>query len=340
MKNIFKLVGKGNFRKWFDANVKLVVLIMVLIALLLAAILASTANSKTVATLNALKSNAEKIQKLSTEQTAAIEFLTEERVSLREKVKRLEGRKMQEKDNVKNYILTHYKTVAPIIAEEMAIRIIEKSTIHNVPFVAVIAVTEVESHFNPFAISKKGARGPMQVMPGIWVKELKLSSKYDLHDIEIGIDSGVRILRRYLDVTDNNMRKALYKYVGGDHLYIKRVYESMGKFIVFKSFTDIKVSAEESMVNVEEENKNNATDNDRVESKISAKEKVAKNNIMFTHIIKKGQMLGQLAKWYTGSVNNWRKISEANPTIIPNSMPIGSVITIPTQLLKNTTPMQ
>ena len=330
MRNIFKLVKESNLKKWHVALFTILLSIVIFTA---------TANMKTTTTLNTLMTSAKNIQKLSVEQTATIKGLTEERVSLKKKIKSLEGRKMQEKDNVKNYILTHYKTVAPIIAEEMAIRIIEKSTIHNVPFVAVIAVTEVESHFNPFAISKKGARGPMQVMPRVWVKELNLSSKYDLHDIEIGIDSGVRILRRYLDVTDNDMRKALYKYVGGDHLYIKRVYESMGKFIVFKSFTDIKVSAEENEVNVEEENKNNVTDNDKIESKIGVKEKVTKNNIMFTHIIKKGQMLGQLAKWYTGKLNNWKEISKANPTIIPNLMPIGSVITIPTRLLKNTAPM-
>ena len=290
---------------------------------------------------NVLKVKTEQMSDIAEEQIASIKSLTEERSLLKKKVRRLAGRKMQEKDNVKNYILTYYKTVAPIIAEETAIRIIEKSTKHNVPFVAVIAVTEVESHFNPFAISPKGARGPMQVMPRIWVKELGLSSKYELHDIETGIDSGVRILRRYLDATDNNMRKALYKYVGGDHSYIKRVYESMGKFIVFKSFTDIKVSAEENEIDTVEAvaKEESATDNDKIESKIDAEsrvDKVAKSNIMFTHIIKKGQLLGELAQWYTGSVNNWMEISEANPNIIPNSMPIGSVIIIPTKLLKTT----
>ncbi len=267
-------------------------------------------------------------------QATDIESLNKEKTSLQKTVKRLEGRKMQEKDNVKNYILTYYKTVAPIIAEEMAIRIIEKSTEHNVPFVAVIAVTEVESHFNPFAISPKGARGPMQVMPRIWVKELQLSSKYDLHDIEIGIDSGVRILRRYLDATDNDMRKALYKYVGGNYPYIKQVYESMGKFIVFKSFTDIKVSEDEGKDEVA------ITDNDKtaveIEKTLTTK---TKPNILFTHIIKKGEMLGQLAAHYTGSIHNWSKIAEANSAIIPNKMPIGSVIIIPTNLLKTTKPL-
>jgi cell division protein FtsB len=337
MKNIFKSIKEGGFWKWVSINMQYVMLLIIgIISVSFMLYTATTAD-----TLKELKDSAEKIDKLSVKQTATITSLAAERSVLQEKVKRLEGRKMQEKDNIKNYILTYYKTVAPIIAEEMAIRIIEKSTIHNVPFVAVIAVTEVESHFNPFAISKKGARGPMQVMPKYWLKEFNLPNKYALHDIETGIDCGVRVLRRYLDVTDNDMRKALYKYVGGDHNYIKRVYESMGKFIVFKSFTDIKVSAEENELNTEEEkSKTNVIDNDKIESKIDIKKKIVKSNIMFTHVIKKGQLLGDLARWYTGSINNWPKIAKANPTIIPNKMPIGSVITIPTKLLKNTTPME
>lgn len=338
MKNMIKLVKESKFGKWLAANKReifgWVIGIAIVVGLFCYALEVGKARTNAI-----IKLHLAKISDISKAQAATIKSLTEESNLLKKKVKRLAGRKMQEKDNVKNYILTYYKTVAPIIADELAVRIIEKSTKHNVPFVAVIAVTEVESHFNPFAISKRGARGPMQVMPRIWCKELNLSSKYDLHDIEIGIDSGVKILRRYLDATDNNMRKALYKYVGGDHSYIKRVYESMGKFIVFKSFTDIKVSAEENELDRAE---NNAADNDKIESKIDIKPKaeeekeIAKSNIMFTHIIKKGQLLGDLAKWYTGSVNNWPAISEANPNIIPNRMPIGSVIIIPTKLLKVT----
>jgi hypothetical protein len=46
------------------------------------------------------------------------------------------------------------------------------------------------------------------------------------------------VLRIYLDQTDNNMKKALYKYVGGSEVYGKKVYESMGKFVVFRAFVD------------------------------------------------------------------------------------------------------
>jgi len=332
---MFKSIKKSSIWKWLGANLQYLMLGIVAVVAVSFMIYIAMAKATTTDTLNALKSNAEKISVLVDEQTASIKSLTEERSLLQKKVKKLEAKKMQEKDNIKNYILTYYKTVAPIIAEETAVHILEKSAKHNVPFVAVVAVTEVESHFNPFAISSKGARGSMQVMPKYWVKEFKLPNKYALHDIETNIDCGVKVLRQYLDATDNNMRKALFKYVGGSHPYIKQVYESMGKFIVFKSFSDIKVS--------EEENEKSITDteikidNEAVEVKTITK---MKSNILFTHTIKKGQTLGLLANWYTGNVNNWKKISEANPTIIPDKMQIGVPVIIPTNLLKNTTPLQ
>jgi cell division protein FtsB len=331
MNKMLNQVKESKFWKWFVNDRKHILLATILILFIVASF---WSRAKTVDTLIELKNNAERISVLTDEQTATIESLTAERSSLQKKVRNLKAVKMQEKDNIKNYILTYYKTVAPVIAEEMAVRIIEKSADYNVPLVSVVAVTEVESHFNPFAISKKGARGPMQVMPRYWLKKFKLPNKYALHDIETNIDCGVQILREYLDATDNDMRKALYKYVGGDHLYIKRVYESMGKFIVFKSFTDIKVSEDEGKDEVA------MNDNDKIAADLEKVASKTRSSILFTHIIKKGQMLGQLAKHYTGSVNNWPKIAEANPTIIPNRMPIGSVIIIPTNLLKNTLPLK
>lgn len=327
MKNVFNEV-----HKWVFSNIHYFILAIVLVV---AVVYITVTKARTTDTLNTLKDNAEEIFVLVQEQTATIKSLTEERSLLQEKVEKLKAKRVQEKENIKNYILTYYKTVAPIIAEETAVHILEKSAKHNVPFVAVVAVTEVESHFNPFAISSKGARGSMQIMPRFWLKEFKLPNKYALHDIETNIDCGVKVLRRYLDATDNNMRKALFKYVGGSHPYIKQVYESMGKFIVFKSFSDIKVSEEENEKSMTDTK--TKVDNEAIEVKAINK---TKTNISFTHTIKKGQTLGLLAQWYTGSVYNWRKILEANPTIIPNKMQIGISVVIPTNLLKNTTPLQ
>ncbi|GAG47854.1 unnamed protein product, partial [marine sediment metagenome] len=103
----------------------------------------------------------------------------------------------------------------------------------DVPLVAVLGVMEVESHFNPYEVSPKYARGLMQVMYKVWKKELNLENKHELHDIEKGIDSGVHVLRKYLDKEKNNMEKALKRYNGigrgSDPAYVKKVYTAMGK---------------------------------------------------------------------------------------------------------------
>jgi hypothetical protein len=168
-----------------------------------------------------------------------VDKLTEDVLKKANRVKELEAVGNKARDDIKAFILKYHKIVPTSVAEEIAATILNKSAEHGVPFVAVLAVMKVESAYNPYAISqlkKDPARGLMQVRFGVWGEKLKLKSKYDLHDIDINIDSGCRILRIYLDETKNDMKKALYKYVGGNAEYAKKVYETMGKFVVFRSF--------------------------------------------------------------------------------------------------------
>ena len=147
--------------------------------------------------------------------------------------------------DVKNYILTYYKKVPPQIASQIADSLFQLSMKHDVPLIAVLGVMEVESHFNPYVVSRKGARGLMQVMYTIWKKELDLKNTNELHDIEKGTEAGIRVLRKYLDKEKNNMDKALKRYnglgKGSDPNYIKKVYTAMGKFNIFRSFANMTV---------------------------------------------------------------------------------------------------
>ena len=63
----------------------------------------------------------------------------------------------------------------------------------------VLAVIDVESNFDRFAISSATALGLMQVMP-FWVPELGYKDKNQLFDIEINVLLGCRILKYYLDM--------------------------------------------------------------------------------------------------------------------------------------------
>jgi len=199
---------------------------------------------------------------------------------------------------------------------------------------------EVESSFNPTYIGPKTkygkARGLMQVMPKFWVKEFNLKNKYDLHDIQICIDSGTHILKKYLIGKDYNMKQALYKYVNGDNQYVKDVYECMGKFIVYRNITKIK---DQKSITKDEPNPEPVTVSGAPQAvKIAAAAVIDSDT--FTHTIKyRGDMLGTIAKWYTGDINNWKKILAANPQIVPERLQIGTKIIIPKELVKTITPM-
>ena len=76
----------------------------------------------------------------------------------------------------------------------------------------VLALIEVESGFNRFALSHVGASGLMQVMP-FW-KELIGSDKDSLFDVQTNLRYGCIILRHYLDVENNNVERGLARYNG------------------------------------------------------------------------------------------------------------------------------
>ncbi len=88
-----------------------------------------------------------------------------------------------------------------------------EATRANVPPELVLAVIEIESNFDPFAISSVGARGLMQIMP-FWLKEIGRPDD-SLFRAETNLRYGCTILKYYLDKEHGNLRAALSRY-GGD----------------------------------------------------------------------------------------------------------------------------
>lgn len=76
----------------------------------------------------------------------------------------------------------------------------------------VLAVIDIESAFNPFAISSAGAQGLMQVMP-FWLKEIGRPGD-NLFRLQTNLRFGCTILRFYLDKERNNLFAALKRYNG------------------------------------------------------------------------------------------------------------------------------
>ena len=76
----------------------------------------------------------------------------------------------------------------------------------------VLAVIEVESHFDEFAISVAGARGLMQVMP-FWRMEIGRPQD-NLTHVETNIRYGTVILKHYFEVSKGDLVEALARYNG------------------------------------------------------------------------------------------------------------------------------
>jgi soluble lytic murein transglycosylase-like protein len=82
----------------------------------------------------------------------------------------------------------------------------------KVPPGLVMAVMQVESDFNRWAVSPAGAVGLMQVMP-YWPMKLGMKG-WELVHVAPNIRMGCAILRFYLQYTHNDVRLALEKYNG------------------------------------------------------------------------------------------------------------------------------
>lgn len=92
----------------------------------------------------------------------------------------------------------------------------------------VLAVIEVESRFDRFAISNANALGLMQVMP-FWIEEVGEEDVNLLFDIEFNLLLGCRILKYYLDMEQGDLIQALARYNGstGQRWYGDRVLDRL-----------------------------------------------------------------------------------------------------------------
>jgi len=103
----------------------------------------------------------------------------------------------------------------------------------------VLAVMQVESAFNRYAISRVGAQGLMQIMP-FWRLELGRAQD-NLTQVETNIIYGTTILAHYLEVSKGDLVDALARYNGsrGRLDYPERVVTAWRKVWRHKSSSEL-----------------------------------------------------------------------------------------------------
>ena len=88
---------------------------------------------------------------------------------------------------------------------------------YDVPADLVAAVIEAESSRNPRAVSRRGARGLMQLMPTT-AKRLGVDDPFDPR---ANIEAGVKHLRAMIDIFGNDLPRVLAAYNAGEVAVIK-----------------------------------------------------------------------------------------------------------------------
>ena len=93
----------------------------------------------------------------------------------------------------------------------------------------ILAVIEVESNFDRYAISVVGALGLMQVMP-FWLEEIGRPGDNLLH-IDTNLRYGCTILKYYYDKENGDLRRALGRYNGslGKRKYPNKVIDKLSR---------------------------------------------------------------------------------------------------------------
>ncbi len=110
----------------------------------------------------------------------------------------------------------------PVERIEILKRVHYEATRVDVAPELVLAVIDVESNFDRYAISVAGARGLMQIMP-FWLNEIGRPNDNLMH-IDTNLRFGCTILKYYLGMEKGDLQRALSRYNGS---LGKRKYPNM-----------------------------------------------------------------------------------------------------------------
>jgi N-acetylmuramoyl-L-alanine amidase len=109
--------------------------------------------------------------------------------------------------------------MAAAVAARDAVRqlIVAESMRYGVPAALALAVAWQESGWRQGVVSHAGAVGVMQLMPatGVWIGDVMLGTRVDIHHLHHNVRAGVRLLAHYLERYEGDRSLVLAAYYQG-----------------------------------------------------------------------------------------------------------------------------
>jgi len=110
--------------------------------------------------------------------------------------------------------------------------------------IILLALMARESSFNPFVRSKAGAIGLGQIHPKFWADKLKrnglIREVRDLYDPVVNVRCTHFVFLSCLRKTNNDLPKALQRYVGGKNTaYVKDILLNIGELVILLEQTSL-----------------------------------------------------------------------------------------------------
>jgi len=135
-----------------------------------------------------------------------------------------------------SFINQNSQRMYPRLSREIVQSTIKYSDKYDLSPILVLAVMEAESQFYPFAISKKDAKGLMQINPGanqqLLIQEGIFREPADIFDPDRNIEAGCFLLRKFINESPD-FNVALDKYLGGDSIpYKAEIHQVMGRILL------------------------------------------------------------------------------------------------------------
>ncbi len=151
-------------------------------------------------------------------------------------------------DIFQKYVSRSSQRMYPRLSREIVEAAVKYSEKYDLSPILVLAVVEAESEFYPFALSKKNAKGLMQINPeanqDVLLRRGIFKEPTDIFDPDRNIEAGCYLLRRFINQSPD-LDTALDNYLGADSATYKgEIHRVMGKILLLGITEEINSTAQ------------------------------------------------------------------------------------------------